>query len=357
MKLSEMLRGCEPGRLQIVGNMAVLPLVSELIWDDLVSPANTLPDGGNTRAKAEPRLTADVGTRTSYGTMVFGNRDQERDMIIPSHAGYLTKERAQDHAMSTAGIVRKGLTKAYRNACCVQSTQGGLMSMTQREMIILPWQLRAEATATRRSVSYSKLWDAIGKYNRSYDVRDHGGHLEMFFSKYAQQLEQFVAEFEPVAKQVGAILFVDGKLVGIERVPNYRYWRAVWPALIRECYGSLALLTRDAGKAPRQPQIQESLRLDRIKTLEDLEAELRAVQDREDEKARAMIRDIGKTDFIMDDDEVDGTLTVRTISDSDKRFSGQVVQRDGVPVVYVSLVTTQYYHKHGKWHEASAFSV
>ncbi len=87
-EVREILRGCEAGRLQSVGYMQVIPLVSDLYDDRFVSPA---------------QCDAAVYT-TSYRTLGFRNTS-DSVMIVPCHAGYVVKQRAQDHAMAHAGVV------------------------------------------------------------------------------------------------------------------------------------------------------------------------------------------------------------------------------------------------------------
>ena len=85
MTLAEVLRGASPGRIQSVGYMQVIPLVSDLSDNRFVSPV-----------EAE----ADVFT-TSYGTLGFRN-PSDCLLIVPCHAGYVVKQAAQDHACALA---------------------------------------------------------------------------------------------------------------------------------------------------------------------------------------------------------------------------------------------------------------
>jgi hypothetical protein len=107
MSLADVLHGCTPGRIQSVGYMQVIPLVSDLSDDRFVSPV----EGG-----------AEVFT-TEYGTLGFRN-PSERLLIVPCHAGYVVKQAAQDHAMAHAAVVRSSGESSYDTAMCVQQTQG-----------------------------------------------------------------------------------------------------------------------------------------------------------------------------------------------------------------------------------------
>lgn len=219
--IAEILRGAEAGRMQSVGYMQVIPLVSDLQDLNFTSPKEAV-----------------VGTST-YGTMRFEN-PSDGILIVPTHAGYIVKQKAQNHAMAHTGIVKRKGQRAYDTAMCVQQSQGGYITKGAHKLSILPFSLREKALELKNEKQYGKLWNAISDFNKSLGVRG-GGHLEYFLNHFQKELDQFVAEFECVPKQVGAIILIDGDIVGIERAPNYAYWKAIWPALIRECYGSRAI--------------------------------------------------------------------------------------------------------------------
>ena len=71
--------------------------------------------------------------------------------------------------------------------------------------------------------------------------------MEYFFRPFAKELEEFVAEFEPVAGQVGGIVLFGSNIVGIEVMPTQQHWLAYWQWLIRGCYGAQLLKLRKMG--------------------------------------------------------------------------------------------------------------
>ncbi len=176
----EVLRGCEAGRLQSVGYMQVIPLVSDLYDDRFVSPV---------------QCDADVYT-TSYGTLGFRN-SSDSVMIVPCHAGYVVKQHAQDHAMAHAGVVAAAGDRRYDTAVCIQASQGGFIEKGSYRMLILPHALREHALQLRKTKNYQKLWDDISVFNRSLGVQGQG-HLEYFLKAFKKELDEFVAEFECV---------------------------------------------------------------------------------------------------------------------------------------------------------------
>ena len=104
----------------------------------------------------------------------------------------------------------------------------------------LPVAMREEALDGRNVRSYDKLWAPIRAFIRSVGL-SNAGHLEYFMERFAKEMEQFVAQFEIVPRQVGAIVLINGDVIGIERVPNYRFFKVMWGPLIRECYGSMSI--------------------------------------------------------------------------------------------------------------------
>lgn len=332
MKISEVLRGCEVARLQSVGHMTVIPLTSQLVDEDLVSP-----------------LQGGYVSNTGYGQMKFRN-PTDNTMIVPSHVGYIAKQAAQDHAMTKAGTVKARSTKTYNDAACIESTQGGyLRENSEKRALVLPLAMREHANKVHNSRSYGKLWDSIGKLQSAYGIRSHVQHLKHFFEHLDKELAQFVAEFEPVPNQVGSIVLLDGKVVGLDRSPNHAFWLSIWPLIIRDCYGSAALAYKDKGSVPamRTP-------LGKADSLAGLKEELIKATDKEYDTAKEIINGFVDDDFAVDKDETLGKLDVSTVSND--QFVGQVIRKESRPV-YASLITKEQFKKHGKWYGAAQFSM
>ena len=107
--IAEILRGTEAGRMQSVGYMQVIPLVSDLQDEAFGTPNDAI-----------------VGTK-GYGSLDFENRGKGI-LIVPTHAGYIVSQSAQNHAMSHAGILKKGAKRTYNTAMCIQQSQGGYIN-------------------------------------------------------------------------------------------------------------------------------------------------------------------------------------------------------------------------------------
>jgi len=231
--LEEILYGIGHGRAQSVGNMEVIPLVDEGdVQDDIWGPPEV-----------------EVST-VDYGDVRLHNSSDE-PTIVPPGAGWVVEEHAQDHAIGGGTLLGPGKRKQIETAMCIQSDQGGTISKKVHEMLILPAQLRTEALALRKERGYNKLWDSLARFNRGYG-QNADSALAPFLRHFKGQLDQFVAEFELVPKQIGAIVLVNGAIVGIELAPNERYWAAVWTPLIRICYGSWSIRMRPGMKGPNR---------------------------------------------------------------------------------------------------------
>ncbi|QEG39380.1 ARPP-1 family domain-containing protein [Roseimaritima ulvae] len=342
IEVREVLRGCEAGRLQSVGYMQVIPLVSDLNDDRFVSPV---------------QCDAAVYT-TSYGTLGFRNTS-DSVMIVPCHAGYVVKQHAQDHAMAHAGVVDAAGDRRYDTAACIQASQGGFIKKGSYRMLILPHALREHALQKRGEKNYQKLWDDISVFNQRFGVNGQG-HLEYFLKAFKKELDEFVAEFECVPRQVGAIVLVDDRVVGIERAPSHAYWQSIWPSLIRECYGSLAIEAAKANgdRAPdRSPRVQLPVE---IASLDELESLITEIASQEDERARSTVRDLLdepldlQYEEAVSDRRVGANVSIDTATS--QHFTGQVI-RDGDKIVYASLPATSAFVKSQEWTRAKPFAI
>ena len=339
--IRDLLRGTMAGRIQTVGIMSVIPLIltDDALDDDSYAAPNK----------------AHFATR-NYGEMVFENRDAQRPMIVPAHTAYVVKQAAQNHAMAHGGLVKAGATKRYDTACCIQQSQGGYISKGEHPMMILPHPLREQALKVRSERSYGKLWPAITKFNQRFGLVGRGGHLEVFLEEYSKELDEFVAEFELVPKQVGAIVMVNGHVVGVERGPGTKYWTAIWEPLVRTCYGSLALAVQEEeGRAGKKPTPQRTmLKSKDIKSLRDLRNALREAQQKDDEVTRETVRKLIDDPFKRKREESESGLALEHLEHT--QFVGQCV-RDDDRVVYASVVTKEKWSKNAPWNEAQQFDV
>lgn len=246
------------GPLQSEQEMTVVPIVG--------------PDRGNVADPENLRFSRTAG----YGTMVFENTDVERPAIVPSN--YMVRGKgAQDHAMSGSGVVRSGQNASFGNACCVESSQGGLLRREGNEEDILPVNLRKALLdpSIRSRTKYDKLWSKISSWIRGAvpGSSSDRAHLRDFYDAptVRQALENFAASFEPIENQVGAIIMFAGVPVGVEIMPSAQHWDAYWQYLIRGCYGAEMVRLKAVGELKPSalilPEIPEGADGDKVEEI------------------------------------------------------------------------------------------
>jgi hypothetical protein len=223
------------GNVQSVDEMTVIPLVGS-DSENIASPSNL-----------------QFERTTTYGSMKFSNKDDEKPVIIPTNM-MIRGSGAQDHAMVEVGIIAAKGKHTFTNACCIEETQGGYLSSRNNEEDILPIQLRKVLTDAdiRRERSYSKLWSSIKSWMSGLRLSRGQGraHLRDFYddTNVKQALEDFAAEFEPIEGQIGAVILFNGIPVGLEIMPSNDHWNTYWKHLIRGCYGAELLRLKTLGK-------------------------------------------------------------------------------------------------------------
>lgn len=233
--LKKFKNGLNMGSIQSVDEMSVIPLVGEDHGDIIADPKEL---------KFE--------RTTTYGSMQFDNHDRSRPAIVPTN--YMVRGTgAQDHAMSSAGIVEGGKSITFETACCIESSQGGYLGGKNNEYDILPIGLRKKFVSTpslRDRRAYDKLWPSITKWLNGTGVgRGSQAHLRYFYDdpNIRESLEQFAAEFEPIPNQIGAIILFSDIPVGFEVMPSRNHWGAYWKYLIRGCYGAELIRLKKLG--------------------------------------------------------------------------------------------------------------
>lgn len=337
--IRSILRGVKPARMQTVGNMQVIPLILDMEPDERFAA----PDG----------LT--ISNRT-YGHVNLKNQ-KEKAVIVPTHATYLTKQKAQDHALMSAAFVKSKGATDVNTAACVQSSQGGQIRAEETPLDILPFAIRESALEKRKTNEYGKIWSDIGRFNRMLNISGND-HLEYFTERYKDVMDQFVAEFEILPKQIGAIVLIDGVVHGVERAPNAEYWRAVWEPLIRMCYGSQAIYLREKGGKKGTIPVQVPLKTKGVNTLAKLKKSLEEAEAKERENAATAVRKLIEDDFKESKEDsfsIDGAkLDLVTLKND--QFCGQMV-REGDRISYASMVTTQNWQGKRAWEEAREFKI
>lgn len=294
-----------------------------------------IPIVGSTRGDVARPQNLQFQRTTSYGTMVFENKDNDHEAIIPSN--FMVRGRgAQDHAMAGSGVVRKGQSRSFTNACCVEESQGGLLRGAEKQDV-LPVELRKVLldTSIRSEDRYSKLWGKISGWLRGLNVGSGGrAHIGDFYDTPAigDALENFAAAFEPVQNQIGAVIMFNGVPVGIEIMPSAEHWEVYWKYLIRGCYGAELVRLKMLGKirpsALVLPNIPEGSDDNKVEEIMDsfashIQQELLPLLEGIQIKSQTSLDQTGSM----------RTILLRTDSDG----GGDLVQQGDEPV-YLSLV-------------------
>jgi hypothetical protein len=300
LTVEEILRGTGRGPAQSVGQMSVIPLLGE--DDDTFAP---------------PEI--EVGT-VGYGTLHLRN-DSDRPTLIPPGAGWVVAQKAQDHALGGGALLRPGESRQLDTAMCIQQGQGGLIARAKHEMLILPAALRAKALSIRHVKDFRKLWESIQTFNKAFGIEQYAGHLEFFVKQFHKELDEFVAEFEIVPRQVGAIILVGGEIAGVERAPSAAFFRAIFAPLIRVCYGSLAIQVARENKAP--PVTRAKLRVG-TKTLAGLRDALAEARRAEQEAVESRVRALAADTLAIADEPDDRLDAVTLTTVGNRKLAGQV---------------------------------
>ncbi|MHA1801801.1 MAG: ARPP-1 family domain-containing protein [Candidatus Heimdallarchaeaceae archaeon] len=219
------------GRMQVVDDMAVVPLI------------------GKDRGEVADAKNLSFKSTVEYGSMVFKN-DDSRPAIVPSN--YMVRGRGgQDHATSSVAIIGANKSETLTNACCIESSQGGMLGSNSNQEDILPVSLRKVLLnkSLRSKRSFQKLWDHISKWLGGMRLGS-SAHLRFFYDnkEIQKELERFAAEFEPVTNQIGAVVLFSDIPVGLEIMPTADHWRTYWKQLIRGSYGAELIRLKRLGK-------------------------------------------------------------------------------------------------------------
>lgn len=273
-----------------------------------------------------------------YGTMVFENKDTSRPAIVP--ANYMVRGKgAQDHAMAGSGVVASRRSESFDNACCVESTQGGLLRGENNEEDILPIELRKALLdpAIRSRTKYDKIWNKIGAWLSDIipgrRTSGNRAHIRDFYDEPSikQALEEFAAAFEPVENQIGAVIMFAGVPVGVEIMPSPEHWEAYWKYLIRGCYGAEMIRLKMLGKirpsALVLPEIPNGASPDEVeKVLTNFSEHIQT-------QILPLLKDIQ-----INSQELGQTGSLKTsLLHTDSGGGGDMIKEDETPV-YLSLV-------------------
>lgn len=321
--LKDRLRSLNAGEVQSVDGMSVIPLIDEDNREyDEISPLEEVDFDGT----------------SSYGTMHYRNNSDDGVGVIPTNQTIISKEMAQDHSMGSSGLVEAGSRVQFENACCIQSSQGGRLTGNKDNHMfgVLPVSLRGILDQYKRNrEGYSRLWNSIGNWNKDV-VRNPRQALDVFYDEFEDELDNFLAEFEIVKNQIGALVFFGGDLVGVEIAPHKEYWNRVWNWLVRGCYGSEFLRQNKMGSITSRVSLPD---LDSCDTIEEIEATIESYLTHTRNYFLQSVNPQLEGRNTNYQSVKDINLDFAEVSlNSDNNFIGDIVTNKDDDVVYTSLV-------------------
>lgn len=226
-KIKDLLKGysINQSAIQSIANMTVIPIVSDIEYTPIADISNI-------------RIKCDI----MYNEIEFENISEDIGILLQGYTIF-SYQKAQDRTIPYAHLIKSKMSKRIP-ANCVQRSQCGLFNekkLKQEEFRILPTTLRAKALmrSTYTDASTSALWDDLNRFSPETNIDEKG--LFSFYNKFRSQLNEFVASFEPVDKQLGSIVLINDKVAAFDIVPNYKNWLLIYRPLIRDSYASEAI--------------------------------------------------------------------------------------------------------------------
>lgn len=104
------------------------------------------------------------------------------------------------------------------------------------------------ASGARRS-DQQAVWNAIAEKSARLGATSETAAMSAMYDKVDHSLEDFVAAFPPIERQVGAVFLVDGQIAGLELFDAPSTWRKLAPKLVRS-YALDAIDSRKKSGAP-----------------------------------------------------------------------------------------------------------
>lgn len=116
-------------------------------------------------------------------------------------------------------------SRAFRSAPRTQFAEGRAARTKQVTESML--------SAGERRSDQSAVWDLIEEKSARMATRSETSAMSDVFDGHAASIEEFVAAFPPVARQVGAVFCIDGMPVGLEMFDSAATWRKLGAKLVR----------------------------------------------------------------------------------------------------------------------------
>jgi hypothetical protein len=95
-----------------------------------------------------------------------------------------------------------------------------------------------QVTSSLRNVGIRRsdqqaVWSAIAEKSARLGAESDTAAMAAMYERLDRPVEDFVAAFPPVERQVGAVFLVNGRLAGLELFDASSTWRKLWSKLVR----------------------------------------------------------------------------------------------------------------------------
>ena len=305
------------GKTQHAGALSVIPLLGE--------------DTNNGIQFVSPLTGIKVSKVKGYGNIELANNGNEGLAIVPLHIGYI-QQGAQNHALCRSGFLAAGQKVFFKDACCVQESQGGYLEEKEQWFFILPIELRKKALALRGTEGYDKLWKTIAQVNK-FHGRESRGHLDEIVVKLRNELNIFSNRFEALDRQRGALFFIDGKYAGVEIAPTHDYFKEMFSPLLNFSYGPAAY------RVERQQKAVAAIKPFEASNLGSLKNKLIAFREKRDLHLFDALAQSTKDPVQLIPEEKFLNLELKTVQGN--QLNGQIVM-DNERLIYASVFSEAF---------------
>ncbi len=326
-EFAELLKGCVPLKdkngdiiVQTILNMQIVALTTE-------------PQYSFDNRFANP-MKALVASNHSYGHINFQNIEN-KETIVPTQLAILTKQHAQNHAMTKAGYVAANDNVEFTDAGCIQGSDGGHFHNTQ-EYRFVPLAIREMFfDAVTEGNSYNRTYPAVRKLGNMTNSNT-SEYLDRYFTKYDKKLEEFIAHFERPDHLIGMIVLINGEVVAVDKFPSYSYAEQVWEAMIRDSYGSMAIISELKESKPKKLFTEEYKHLIKHNHAESIvEMIEKALNNTKEKINKAVYEKLEEVLPIEFDTELDTNghspnLNVKSFLLKHEGYVGQVIEEEGL---------------------------
>lgn len=275
-----------------------------------------------------------IATNSRYGQVQIANH-QGKDLLIAPQVAIMTDYAAQNHAMAKSAIIPNRRTTQYNDAGCVQGSQTGYLRGTGEETVrFIPTSIREMLyDEANKTGSYNHLYPAIQKLG---EIVRHstGSYLDKYFAAFDSQTQEFIAHFERPDNLIGVIVFINNEIVAIDKFPSFTYATQVWDALIRDCYGALAIQSRAetlaSGKEYENKEFASKVEsIGNLPAMEALQALYTALEEtisERSQKVTSRLSEIMDVEFSVTGDEQGDSGEYKSNILKAEGYIGQVIQ-------------------------------